>query len=302
MRLLLLIGYGIIAVTTRAEDHAVVGYLPDYRIDAWLGDPGPVTDLVYFGLQPNEDGTLSDDVISDKVVEKLRRIKSRSSVTLWLTVGGWGRSTGFSKLAADPADRKRFIDALRRLCLRTGFDGVDYDWEHPQNDAESQSYSALICETKSTLGPIGLRVSVAQAGWQDLGAATYRCLDRVHLMAYDHDFPQATLEKAKEDVQKLIDFGCPRSKICLGIPFYGRNAARQSRTYAELTSAGAVNSKVSTINGFAFNSVGDVCEKVGYASREGLAGIMIWEITQDSNGSLSLLDAIEKEYAAQPRR
>lgn len=77
-------------------------------------------------------------------------------------------------------------------------------------------------------------LTIAQAGWQRLGSRVYDSVDRVHLMAYDHDFPQATFEKSKEDVDRVMRDGCPARKLILGLPFYGRDQQRDAMTYADM--------------------------------------------------------------------
>ena len=48
----------------RPSEFSVVGYLPWYRLKAWTAtQAGPLTDLVYFGVQPTSDGELPADPI-----------------------------------------------------------------------------------------------------------------------------------------------------------------------------------------------------------------------------------------------
>jgi GH18 family chitinase len=137
-----------------------------------------------------------------------------------------------------------------------------------------------------------LWISVAQAGWQDLGKEIYEEVDRVHLMAYDHDFPQATMEKTVADLDRLIGWGCPPGKIALGVPFYGRNQQGNARTYRELVDLDA-NSTTDQIDGYAFNSRDTVARKTELSLQRGLAGMMIWEIGQDTSSlNTSLLSTI----------
>ncbi len=267
-------------VATDDSKFVVVGYLPEYRLDSI--DPQRlvgVTDLVYFGIEPPTNGEFPG-TISARQLEKLAEIKQLIGCRLLLTVGGWERSSGFVRLTESSEAQTKFINELSKFCQANGFDGVDYDWEHPKGSAEIQCYENLISETKAVLSPHGLMVTVALASWQDLGKATYDSADRIHLMSYDHEFPQATMGKTRDDVRKLLGRGCPANKIAVGIPFYGRNKTGQAKTYAELIGIGLASAE--TIEGYALNSKLTVVSKIEFAQQQQLAGIMIWELGQDA--------------------
>lgn len=275
----------------------VVGYLPHYRIDSVSADRlSGLTDLIYFGLEPSKDGSLPEQPIETKALEKIRSLQKELGCRVLLSVGGWGRSEHFSALASDAASRKRFVEELRAYCQSHHFRGVDFDWEHPRNKEEISSFATLLAETRAVFEPNGLLVTIAQASWQDLGLDVYRMVDRVHLMSYDHDFPQATMKKSIDDVERLLGFGCPPDKIVFGIPFYGRNKARDARTYHELMLNREVNPSTDVIEGYAFNGRETIAEKVRFAIESELAGIMIWEIGQDSpQPQISLFRAIVEQ-------
>lgn len=273
----------------------VVGYLPHYRLDRVDADSlRGVTDLVYFGIEPSADGSLPNPIVSDEALAKLTKIAKANTCRLLLTVGGWGRSEGFAELARDVEARKRFVAGLTAFCQESGFNGVDYDWEHPKNGEELGHYSELIGDTKRAFAEHELMVTVAQASWQDLGKEVYENVERVHLMSYDHDFPQATLEKTTEDVEQLKTWGCPPDKITVGLPFYGRNEKREARTYADLIrSVAAGDDGRDEVDGYAFNGRQTIRSKVAIAMRDGLAGVMIWEVGQDTkHDARSLLTAV----------
>ncbi|MFT4549385.1 MAG: chitinase [Verrucomicrobiales bacterium] len=286
---LLLTTLGILAfapICNSAERPAfeVIGYLPAYRIGTVTqAQASCLGQLIYFGIKPPADGALPEEIVPATTIARLKALKQKSKCTLSICVGGWGRSEGFAPMAKSPEARKRFITGMLEFCKEHGVTGIDYDWEHPRDAAELGDYSKLLIESASAFHEVGLQVTVAQAGWQDLGAEAYKAIDRVHLMAYDHDFPQATLDKSSADVKRLVDWGCPPAKIALGLPFYGRNQARQSRTYDELVQGKAVDAKLDLIDGYAFNGRGTLVEKLVYTKKQELAGVMIWEIGQDSS-------------------
>lgn len=284
------------AARQAAREFCVVGYLPDYRVDAI--EPAAVeglTDLVFFSLEPEANGDLKTRGLSAATLKKLQDLKSRTKVRLLATVGGWDRSRGFAPMATNPETRQAFIERLARFCQEQHFDGVDFDWEHPANRAEEEAYASLLAETRQVFQPQGRLVTVALAAWQRLDARGLQAVDRIHLMAYDHDDRKhSTFERAQADVEQLANRGADRAKICLGLPFYGRAMDDRSRamTYAELQSRYEPAPAIDEAGGFFFNGPETVRKKTRYAHQQGLSGVMIWEIGQDAAGDRSLLRAI----------
>jgi len=283
---------------------AVIGYLPEYRIEQVQPENcRALTCLIYFGLKPQSDGRITASPLSAAVLTKLNRIQRLSRCQMLIAAGGWERSEGFSALAGNQAARSRFIAGVQAFCRQHGFDGIDYDWEHPKGAAQLASYVRLLTETKAAFREHGLLVTVAQASWQNLGAEAYGAVDRVHLMAYDHEFPQATLDKGRADVERLIEWGCPPGKLALGLPFYGRNRAGTARTYAELVGTRQVDPDADHLDGYAFNGRATITAKVSFAMQRRLAGVMIWEIGQDSRRTdMSLLTTIDRQLRLRARQ
>jgi len=259
----------------------LAGYLPEYKLEGWSPErKGPLTDLIYFGIVPGEDGSAKAGDIPLSTLEKLRKAKQIAGCRVLLCAGGWDRSKGFRAMTASAAARKRFIAEAGDFCRKHGFDGIDFDWEHPEGADEQAAYAKLLEETREAFAPEKRLVTMAIPAWVHLPEEAYRAVDRVHLMSYDQPFPQATLERLKEDVARLRRDGCPASKIVAGVPFYGRNKAGDARTYAELTRTGVVKDDV--VDGYALNGPETLRRKVEFVRGERLAGLMIWEITQDA--------------------
>jgi GH18 family chitinase len=238
------------------------------------------------------DGHVDPALIPQEHIELLEQTKKQAGCRILLSVGGWNRSENFPQVASDPMLRDRFIREARDFCLSNGIDGVDYDWEHPKGPHEVRAYIELVKRTRAEFRPRNMLVTIAQAGWQKLGQEMYAAADRIHLMAYDHDFPQATMEKSSADVERLLGDGCPSEKIVLGVPFYGRNKPRAAITYSAIVEKHKPRRDVSLVEGYAFNGPDLVAAKARYARENKLGGIMIWELGQDTAGASSLLKAI----------
>ncbi|MBI22764.1 MAG: hypothetical protein CMN05_04110 [Roseibacillus sp.] len=286
------------AVADDGQDQFVVaGYLPHYRVTEVVPESlKPLTDLIYFGLTPPADGRLAGTPVDPAVLKKLHEIKRVTGCRLLLCVGGWNRSQGFVALGPREKLRKQLVAELLAFCRNNGFDGVDFDWEHPKGPAELAAYRALLADTRKSFGPPGLLVTVALASWQNLGKSAYTTVDRVHLMSYDHDYPQATLEKTRKDVDRLIGWGCPSGKIAMGLPFYGRNRARGAHSYRQLVGNRMPDPDRDEINGYAFNGPSTLARKIRHARQRKLAGVMIWEAGQDHpREEFSLLKVIGRQ-------
>ena len=287
--LLLLLGADPVSPGPRA----VAGYLPSYRVADWSADgAGPVTDVVAFQRTPGGDGSLPDGSLTAAMLDRLAADCGRTGRRLSLCLGGWGHGDAFAKLVSDPVARSRLLDQLAALPIN----GVDIDWEYPQTDAEWSGLAVLLSETKVRFPK--WTVSIAVAPWKPIPSEVFDAADRVHLMSYDHAFPQATLPKTTADIDRVLKWGCPAGKLLVGIPFYGRDADRQATTYADLPPLRPSIDR--TPDGIAFNGIDTVRAKVRLAAARSLGGIMIWELGQDRRDDRSLLRAIDREINATP--
>ncbi len=285
-------------VISSAPTPVLAGYLP-----AWAVERTPeqsyslVTDVLYFSIQPEADGKLNLKDIELPQLDELAKKKAKHGFRLLLCVGGWGRSEHFAKVAADQGLRRVFVGELVKFADQHKLDGIDLDWEHPENEAESKSYAVLMKDLKAGLGPKRL-VTAALAGWQSLPKEGWETLDRLHLMAYDRPKEHSTYEGALEDVASAVKQGMPLAKIAMGVPFYGRKIAahNDSMTTAELMTKFKVKSSEDTVDGYYFNNVDTLTKKAKYARDNGLGGIMVWEMSQDLPGA-PLMSALKKSLA-----
>lgn len=178
---------------------------------------------------------------------------------------------------------------------REDLNGVDFDWEQPQDKKQIMGYMTLIVETWSAFqnSPSNLLVTVALHPNQFLPRAIFQYIDRVHLMTYDMIMPSskgdylhhADFNNAKQAVGAFVERGCPRSKLALGIPAYGRHLAdpNQVITFSDAVNTNGVDGLDSReeSNGYLFDSPINVRAKVQWAAENLLAGVFFWEAGQD---------------------
>lgn len=273
----------------------IVGYLPDYRIQTIPSAIAEkVTEVIYFSIEPKTNGELDLSRLDSQSLNLLKKLKADHGVRLTLAVGGWDRSAGFAAMSTTPLYRNYFIENLTTYCVQNGFDGIDYDWEFPSTATQKAGYDSLIINTKKAIAQSGIKLSVALNPSQTLGSVSYQSLDYIHLMSYDHSGRHSTYEQAVQDVNALINRAIDKHKIRLGVPFYGRKITdfSQAITYQEIVSRYDPDPGVDEVDGYYFNGIETIKNKSRYALDQGLAGVMIWELGQDSHQKKSLLGAI----------
>ncbi|NIS81222.1 MAG: hypothetical protein GTO14_13695 [Anaerolineales bacterium] len=271
-----------------SDDFQVIGYLPDYRsLEPSWGNC--LTDLIYFSAEPLANGGLDTHRLNPETLQSLRDVRERYGTRIHISVGGFRRSDNFSEMATNSRARKNFVENLVAFCKQYDLDGVDFDWEFPENETEFQSYIALIREVQQR----GLFVSVALYPTEDLVIQPYLVADRIHVMSYDRGAQHATFQQAVEDLQLFTNNGIPKEKLMLGIPFYGRQTSAPSTSfaYSEIIEQYHPPPDSDEVAGIYFNGITTVERKTCYAQENGYGGIMIWELGQDSGDETSLLRA-----------
>lgn len=273
----------------------LAGYLPAWRMEEYeLSRLAPLTDVLYFSIQPTPEGTLDLKDIRLEDLPKLRKAQLKHGFRLLISCGGWERSAGFMAMASVPGRRSRFVAEVDLFLAKHELDGIDLDWEHPKDPTEGKVYGELIRDLRKTLAPKKRIVTAAIASWQAMDPVAVKNLDRVHLMSYDHPGRHATLDLAKSDVAKLRAMGFPAEKIVLGIPLYGKNLrnADDAQSYAQIRALWKPDPSLDEAGGYYFNGPTTVEAKAAFVKKERLAGAMVWEVSQDATGVDSLLERI----------
>ncbi len=286
----------LISGSEQRNRHVIMGYLPEWKVRFYPPAAAKnMTHVVYFGLAPDHSGTIKQTTIK-RDLPFLEKINSISGATLLLCIGGEHTGKDFYELTRSVQTRKIFIKNVL-ACCRGPFRGIVIDWEYPDTTDKIRAFEVLVKELAPIMHARGCCLIVTVPAHLVYSPVIYDTVDYLHLMSYDHRGMCPTLEQARRDVEAQVNAGVRAGKICLGIPFYGRNMNQPERAmpYAAIMRTYRPGAGEDNAGPFCFNNRNTVKEKARFAGQSGLAGVMVWEISQDIHESgKSLLEVLVK--------
>ncbi|KAI0699251.1 glycoside hydrolase [Cytidiella melzeri] len=180
-----------------------------------------------------------------KAIYKLK--KEHRHLKVILSIGGWTYSNNFHPIVVNSQLRAGFVVSAIRLVEDNGLDGLDIDYEYPQNEQQARGYVDLLRELRHGLDEYAQRKGAkykflltiaAPCGPDSYKKLLVREMDQYldfwNMMAYDFAGSwdkvanhQANVfggpMNASEAIGYYISHGVPRDKIIMGIPLYGRS-------------------------------------------------------------------------------
>ena len=280
----------------------LVGYLPDWefsRLDDM--DLGALTRINYFSIEARADGSLAPTSASGHGLGQLRSVVAAAHaatppVDVSIVID-W--SSPYLAIAQDPAATAALANNLVSFCSEYQLDGVDIDYEPPSlSPAQKESFGRLLAAVHAQTSPRGLLLSAAvQASQKIIPQAYLSAVDQYNVMTYDLEYDSSAPYDASVDyLESWADYGVPRSKLLMGVPFYGKSGTSwgnsSSRSYASILSGYATenggtypapSADSATVGGvtWGYNGVDTLQRKARYVTNNGYAGVMIWQLGQD---------------------
>lgn len=283
-----------------------------------------VTHVNYSFAIPTEDAELLPLQNGDEA-RKLIELCHDNNVKICISLGGWSwkdipLEPTFIKATETQEKIEKLTDNVMKMVEEYGFDGVDMDWEHPRmSDGSYKQYEQLMITMGKKLHAKGLTLTAAVVGGVDengnpggidtggveIGNATnaqtdtvLQTVDWINVMCYDgpgvhhspYEYAVGCINYWK-NVRGLVP-----EKMTLGVPFYGRGTAWAH--YDDIVKArpedGHLLDEVEINGGVVkYNGIPTILKKLQFVKDEGLGGIMIWELSEDTlDDSKSLQIAI----------
>lgn len=175
----------------------------------------------------------------------------QKGVKVLASIGGWSMCKHYPEVAADPTKRAKFVAGCQQL-ISMGFDGIDFDWEYPNDagmniehysTADYTNFAILLEAVRAAIGPNKLMTSCFSPALAKLPGFDWPRLNNVlnyfNMMTYDYnggwsnkaghnsplyeypgqEFAGFSLDATTKGLRAL---GINMSKVNLGAPFYGR--------------------------------------------------------------------------------
>lgn len=306
-------------------NHQVIAFYPHYRYRVLPIATIPfdkLTRIVYAFANVTPEGNI--DTSDLRHLDDLIEAAHDKGVEVYVSVGGANSGRHFLTIAKNNRARTNCVRQLRDYALRHCIDGIDIDWEYWTPNAkdaplpaDKKAFTTFIKALHRALNPYDLKISIdvfaSHRGGQLVADALEPLVDQVHIMAYDFTGtwskagPHASFEQSIGQGDKRNATGLAywahyrqwdKSKLCLGIPFYGRDFSRRRRgrgiTYRDISKRYRDAHKVNRAGRIYYNGHPLIRKKARHVKEHDYGGVMIWELGQDTRDDKSLLGVIDE--------
>jgi chitinase len=248
---------------------------------------------------------------NDSAMVQLVAAAHKHKVKVFISIGGWSVGDGggedgrFHRMAETPEGRTRFINSTMALVQKYKLDGVDLDWEYPDEDHRSADDYVLLCkDLYLRLHALNkqLTAAVVSAGKKAYGIKTdvYQYMDWLNIMVYDGDYGPVEIKHHSPFSMAVscLDFWLnerqlPANKCVLGLPFYAKKGQGNfGYSYKKLLAEGA-SPLDDYWNGHYYNGKITIANKTKLAVDRKCAGVMVWEASHDTADENSLFKVID---------
>lgn len=263
----------------------IVGYVPN-----WAGNPtyiqySKVTHINYSFAECTTNGGLNcDTTYLNSVVSKAHA----AGVKVLISLGG--ASNGGNMTKAMRNARLLLTTNIENFVQNWNLDGADIDWEAPANISDGNLFNTLVQTLYTDLHPQGKLVTAALDTGDWFGmyvpSTSFAYLDFINVMSYDSggDYYFSS------GLTYWTGRGVPKAKLMMGVGFFG-NGASGEKAYRDIVAGDTNAPYVDSSKGYKYNGIPSMVSKA-QVTKSSAGGIMIWELSQDTTGSTSLMNTI----------
>ena len=317
----------------------IIGYAPAFRPLAESIDRSDVDRYTHINIafaNPDARGLMVDGgkltcmPQADKTMMRLDALKGAvaalkaKDIRVSVSIGGGviPACSGDWRTLLSPDRRESTLAGLLQLVDDLGLDGIDVDIEGAllTEIDKAGNFTPFIAALSAGMKQRGKLLSCATASYDGgmipIDSSPY--FDLVNVMSYDAIGPRwgragaehSTYAAAIRDLQLWRARGVEKERLVLGVPFYGYGFGgfRPNWAFRDLLSSHGQGALQADVIGKAcpgcayitFNAPATIRSKAKLAAERG-AGVMVWEMSQDSEDG-ALLTAIEAGFGdATPR-
>ena len=190
------------------SEFRIVAYATDAIVESII-PYAKLTHINYSFLTPKEDGTFNPIPNSFKL-KNIVGMARQFDVKVLVAVGGWSWDAQFETVAADPKLRSAFVQNLKAVVDEFQLDGLDMDWEYPDEGQSAQNFLALMQELRVAMPDKVISMAVVSYGENGNGILpeTFELVDFVNVMTMvgpPHVEPYATNASLLGAGKNLVD-------------------------------------------------------------------------------------------------
>ena len=277
----------------------VIGFLTKYNNNSVYfpsaSDQAILTQVNLFPFIPKSWGGIESSWTC-KDVSNLNAV----GLKVYMTIGGADYSDAFDDAAG--SNLTTFVASIITQVNACEYDGVDIDWEFPDNPTRATKFKNLIAKLRTEL-PANVKISIdVPTQWLEaqIGAAPFEDnstvfsdADYINVMNYD-DFRTPTKPNHSGFIKSLNNMNywltkVGPEKLVLGVPFYGRPAESSNASAINYSNTGASNDTIDSYSWggtiYYYNGPEMIYDKALYAKHSKFHGVMFWAMNTGSNSA-----------------
>ena len=201
-----------------------------------------LTWINYFDLSMSGDGSIG--TVNTTTLAQVVNAAHAAGVGVSITVVMPSPYTALPSIGASPTARANFANNILAFIQANHLDGIDIDWEPAATGVDQADYAMLIDALYLKLHPFGYNItSASNPITHEIPVAATNEMDWVNVMCYDFYYDNvAPYTDTINGMNGWVTYGVPKSKLVMGLPFYGRYGTSwsnsSSKSYGDSTAYG----------------------------------------------------------------